>query len=190
LTHIVGHPVATRRGMLQRGLLRGFTLVELIVVIAILAVLAALAFPATSHVLQSSRAAVCISRLSQLGAGLQLYLGDHNQMMPTLENRKSTSEQISAIDNTLNTYVTDPRVFACPADTKGLAAATGTSYFWDNLLNGQSVTHLRFMMSSGENSQIPVLLDKEAFHPYTESKVNTLYADGHASQSLRFGTSQ
>jgi len=170
---------------------RGFTLLELIVVIAIIAALAGLAFPVTSRVIQSGRAAACISHLAELGAALQLYLGDHNQMMPTLEaGRKSISEDVPVIDNTLNAYVRDPRVFACPADNKGLAAATGTSYLWNNLLNGQSATHLHFFFTNGQNSQIPILLDKEAFHPYEASKVNTLYADGHASQELRFLTSQ
>jgi prepilin-type N-terminal cleavage/methylation domain-containing protein/prepilin-type processing-associated H-X9-DG protein len=169
----------------------GFTLTELIVVIAVVAILAAIAFPVTSHVAQAGKATACISNLKNLGAALNLYLGDHNEIMPTLQaGRTSISQDVPTIDNTLNAYVNDPRVFACPGDTKGIATATGTSYLWNNALNGQSITHLQFFFSKGLNSEIPIFLDKEAFHPYAANKVNILYADGHASQDLKFMTSQ
>jgi prepilin-type processing-associated H-X9-DG protein len=158
---------------------------------AIVAVLAAIAVPVTSRVTQAGKASACISNLANLGVALHLYLGDHNEMMPTLQaGRASISQQVPVIDNTLNVYVRDPRVFACPADNAGLAAGTGTSYFWNSAVNGQSVAQLHFFLSTGQNSEIPILSDKQAFHPYTANKVNLLYADGHASQDLIFPTSQ
>ena len=169
----------------------GFTLTELIVVIAVVTIMAAIAFPVTSHVAQAGKATACISNLKNLGAALNLYLGDHSEIMPTLQaGRTSVSQDVPVIDNTLNAYVNDARVFACPGDSKGIAAATGTSYLWNNALNGQSITHLQFFFSNGLNSEIPILLDKEAFHPYAANKVNILYADGHASQDLKFMISQ
>jgi prepilin-type N-terminal cleavage/methylation domain-containing protein/prepilin-type processing-associated H-X9-DG protein len=166
-----------------------FTLIELIVVTAIIAILVALAFPVTSRIVQGGRATACISNLNSLGVALNLYLGEHNQLMPNLQaGRTSTSLNVPVIDNTLNVYVNDPRVFACPADNLGIAAATGTSYFWNSVLSTQSVTHLRFF--NGLNSEIPVLCDKQGFHPYAANKVNLLYADGHATQDLKFVTSQ
>jgi prepilin-type N-terminal cleavage/methylation domain-containing protein/prepilin-type processing-associated H-X9-DG protein len=168
---------------------RGFTLIELLVVITIIAMLAALAVPVTTRVMQNSKAAGCIANLNSLGTALNLYLGEHNEKMPQiLAGRQSVNENVPVIDNTLNAYVTDPRVFACPADNQGIAAATGTSYYWNNVLSGQSIANLQFFNSG--NSEIPVLLDKQGFHPYTANKVNVLYADGHASQNLKFGTSQ
>ncbi|MGA3171608.1 MAG: type II secretion system protein [Chthoniobacteraceae bacterium] len=170
---------------------RGFTLVELIVVIAIIAVLTAIAFPVTSRIAQTAKAAACLSNLQQIGAALDLYLGDHKQIMPTLAaGRQSISQNIPVIDNTLNAYARDPRVFACPADNRGIYAATGTSYYWNSVLSGQSTAHLQFFLSKGLNSEIPVLSDKEGFHPYAANKVNILYADGHASQNLTFVTTQ
>jgi prepilin-type N-terminal cleavage/methylation domain-containing protein/prepilin-type processing-associated H-X9-DG protein len=173
---------------------QGFTLVELIVVITILAVLAAITYPVSSRVIQSGKASACVSNLRAIGAGLQLYLGDHNQIMPPhlWAGRKSISDDVPVIDNTLNVYVSDPRVFACPADNLGIAAGTGTSYFWNSGLDGQSTAQLHFLLSpsGGQNSEIPVLSDKQGFHPYISNKVNLLYADGHASQDLIFSTSQ
>jgi prepilin-type N-terminal cleavage/methylation domain-containing protein/prepilin-type processing-associated H-X9-DG protein len=171
----------------NRGL--GFTLIELLVVIAIVAVLVAIAFPVTTRMAEASRATACVSNLNNLGVALNLYVADHNQTLPTLAaGRKSTSENIPVIDNTLNTYVRDPKVFACPGDTKGIGTASGTSYYWNSAVNGQSLAHLRFYYSNGLNSEIPVLSDKEGFHPYAANKVNILYADGHASQELKFMT--
>ena len=172
---------------------RGFTLVEIIVVMAVVAILGLIAFPVTSRVIESGRATACVSNLRNLGVALDLYLGEHNQIMPTLQaGRQSTSQDIPVIDNTLNAYVRDARVFVCPSDTQGIAAASGTSYFWNSALDGESVAQLHFILSNsvGQNSEIPVLSDKAAFHPYTANKVNLLYADGHASQDLIFPTSQ
>ena len=169
----------------------GFTLTELIVVIAVVTIMAAIAFPVTSYVVQAGKATACTSNLRNLGAALNLYLGDHNEIMPALQaGRTSTAQDVPVIDNTLNAYVNDSRVFVCPGDIHGIAAATGTSYYWNNAINGQSITNLQFFMSKGESAEIPVMLDKEGFHPYAANKVNVLYADGHLSQDLKFMTSQ
>jgi prepilin-type N-terminal cleavage/methylation domain-containing protein/prepilin-type processing-associated H-X9-DG protein len=173
--------------------LPAFTLLELITVIAIVSILAALAFPVTARVTQGAKAAACISNLNSLGVALNLYLGEHNQVMPNLQAGRSstsgTSQNVPVIDNTLNTYATDQRVFACPADNAGLAASTGTSYYWNSVLSNRPISNLRFFNASGLNSEIPVLCDKQGFHPYAANKVNLLYADGHASQDLKFSTS-
>jgi prepilin-type N-terminal cleavage/methylation domain-containing protein/prepilin-type processing-associated H-X9-DG protein len=182
---------SARKGRAHDGRREGaFTLVELIVVIAIVAVLTALAIPASSRVIQAGKTSSCFSNLHQLGVALNLYLADHNQVMPMLAaGRKSISENVPVIDNTLTQYVNDPKVFACPADNAGLAAATGTSYYWNSALSGQTMTNLHFMLLSQSTSEIPILSDKQGFHPYESNKVNLLYADGHASADVRFLTS-
>lgn len=184
---------------------KAFTLIELIVVISIIAVLSAIAFPVTARVVQSSKASACASNLRQLGAALNLYLADHKEIMPDLlEGRTSTSGTGAVIDNTLNTYVQDPRIFLCPADnlpaSAGTGAGSGTSYGWNNALDGQSATNLEFLpgflttgsngSGGGQNAEIPIMGDKQGFHPYTANKVNLLYADGHISQDITFGISQ
>ena len=167
---------------------RGFTLIELLVAIVVIAIIAGLAVPAYQRALQGGRAAACISNLRQIGTALNLYLGEHNNTMPPLAAaRSSTSQNVPVIDNTLNAYAPDARVFACPADTAGLAAATGTSYFWNNALSNQVVANLTFLFITAP-SRIPILSDKEGFHPYISNKVNLLYADGHATKDLSFFT--
>ncbi len=169
---------------------RAFTLVELLVVMVIIGTLAGVAVPLYSHVTQNARAAACVSNLRQLGAALGLYLGDHNMQMPSLlAGRTYRTDPGPVIDDTLNVYVSDPRVFACPADTTGLAAQSGTSYYWNVILNHQSASTLQMLNLSSTSSQIPVLSDKGSFHPYLPNRVNILYADGHADKDFNFVTS-
>ncbi len=168
--------------MKRRG---AFTLIELLVVLAVVGVLAALLLVGTTRIRAKAKAVSCISNLRQLGLGLTSYLAEHEQTMPTLAAaRASRDEQVAVIDNTLDAYVST-KVMACPADGEGFAASTGTSYFWNPALNGQRTSNLSFLIIDSA-SRIPVLSDKEGFHPYRENRVNILFADGHASTDLRF----
>ncbi len=165
-----------------------FSLLELLVVIAIIAVLAAISIPMTKRAIESGRAAGCVSNLRQIGVALNLYLAEHNATMPVLDaGRRERSEDRPVIDNTLDKYAGDSRVFACPSDSQGIASASGTSYYWNVALNGQALASLHFLFTE-EASRIPVISDKQGFHPYTEDKVNLLYADGHATKDIRFFT--
>jgi len=172
--------------------MRAFTLMEIVVVLAIAALLAALGFPAYQRAIARGRATACLSNLRQLGIALNLYLGDHDQTMPELAaGRRAKTENVPALDNTLDRYVPDARVFACPADTaKHFAETTGTSYLWNVALNNQHLASLNFLAVINDHSRIPLFGDKEGFHDATDHKVNLLYADGHATKDLSFFTSQ
>ena len=165
-----------------------FTLAELLTVIAIVAILAALAYPAYQRVTESGRATACTANLRQLGVALSLYLGENNHTMPMLKTaRARLADDVPVIDNTLDKYAGAKGVFACPADRAGFAARTGTSYLWNVTLNGQALASLNFL--GVENlSRIPIMSDKEGFHPYIADKINVLYADGHATQDVKFFT--
>ena len=166
-----------------------FTLVELLVVIAVIAIIAALAFPAFQRVIESGRATACTSNLRQLGVALAVYLGEHDNIMPTLKTaRAALTDDVPVIDNTLDKYAPAKAVFACPADRNGFAVKTGTSYVWNVTLNGQALAALNFLGLVEDHSHIPILSDKEGFHPYLADKVNILYADGHATKDVKFFT--
>jgi len=168
---------------------KAFTLVELIVVVAVIAILAALIFPVYQRVTANGQAAACLSNLRQIGTGLNAYLNENENKMPTLQiGRNSISQDVPVIDNTLNKYLTDKRVFICPADNKGIGVNTGTSYCWNVALNGQAVASLNFLNLVTDTTHIPILSDKEGFHPYLDNKVNILYADGHVTKDVKFFT--
>lgn len=164
----------------------GFTVVELLVVIAVVAGLAALLVPVYNRVTAAGRATACIAHLREIGAGLAAYLTDNNNTMPVLKTaREKLTDEGPVIDTVLAPYLKTPGVFACPADSQ-YAAASGTSYVWNVALNGQALGSLNFLGLVDTQSRIPILADKEGFHPYTENKVNILYADGHATKDLKF----
>ena len=164
----------------------GFTLLELSVSLAIVLVLAAITVPVYARVTEGARAAACMSNLRQIGNALNLYLGEHNQVVPMLAaGRKSVAEQVATIDNTLDAYTQSKEVFRCPGDKEGLAAASGTSYYWNVALDGQNLSNLNFLRQY-DRTLIPLLSDKDPFHPYTDTKVNILYSDGHADKELNF----
>lgn len=169
---------------------RAFTTVEILVVCAIGAVLIAIAWPALQTALARSKNATCVSHLSQLGTALNLYLADHEMIMPQMVAlRESVTDDLPTLDTVLLPYVSDKNAFACPADKK-LSEKSGTSYFWNSILNGQSVTELNilFVLQSSVDglSNIPVMSDKEGWHTHNPEKVNILYADGHTTQGLQF----
>ena len=173
------------------ALLRGFTLLELLVVIAIIALLATLGTAAWQRSQRYSRAVACMQNLRQIGTGLARYVGEHDGIFPELVmSRTSKTDAVPAIDTELRAYVPDARTFACPDDSKHLAQTSGTSYLWNHKLNGQRLASLSVsflaMSPIDEPSRIMVMGDKEGFHPNIENKLNVLYADGHASQELTF----
>lgn len=165
---------------------RAFTLLELLVVVAIISLLAALAIPVARDYQEKARSASCVTNLRSLGSALNLYLAENNGVLPTLRlARESLREDVPVIDNTLDRYASSTQVFACPSDHR-FAAATGTSYHWNNALNGQSLASLNFMGVTDAPGHIPLMGDKEGFHRDPQHKVNILYADGHATKELTF----
>lgn len=169
---------------------RGFTLIELLVAGAIIAILIAIAVPATGSMLAKARSAECLGHLRQIGVALNGYLAEHDQRMPELAAGRSNRAETDppTLDVVLADYVGgDTKVFACPAD-RTLAAATGTSYLWNNALNGQAAGSLNFLRIFEARASIPVVSDKEGWHTSQRPKVNILFADGHAGREFHLHT--
>lgn len=172
-----------------RGSARGFTLTEIIITVVIIAALAGIAFPIVKRGIQSSQKAGCLSNLRQIGLGLESYLQDNNQIMPELETgRRSLDEDIPVLENTLDVYLESELVFRCPADPE-VFEATGSSYIWNSTQSGLRRTQLEFL-GTDDPSRIPLVIDKEAWHPGAGTGSNFLYANMTTGNRVSFAVSE
>jgi prepilin-type N-terminal cleavage/methylation domain-containing protein/prepilin-type processing-associated H-X9-DG protein len=163
----------------------GFTLTELLVVIAIIAALAGVAVPVSISMVEKSREAACLGNLRQIGAGLQAYLNDNNQHLPTLAlGRASKDSEEPVLETVLLPYVGGADVFRCPAD-KEQFLTTGSSYNWNITQNGLHITKVNFLGIEDRPEAVPLVSDKESWHP---NGTNFLYADSSSSNKVRFAT--
>jgi prepilin-type N-terminal cleavage/methylation domain-containing protein/prepilin-type processing-associated H-X9-DG protein len=168
-----------------------FTLVELLVVISIIALLAGLILSALSSAKASSRSTACISNLHQIGIALQIYVDANDNRLPVMRDASTdtNSPQITPLPTmnmVLPTELGNMNVLRCPSDQKGIFEATGSSYSWNSLLNGEKADGLTAMGMNFNPHAIPVFYDKEGFHAALGSGkgVNYLYADGHIKNLL------
>lgn len=167
--------------------LRGYTLTEVLIVIAIIVALAALIFPITRAAIAKSHQATCLGNLRSIGVGIEAYLQDHNDTMPELEaGRAALTDEAPVLDVVLHDYIETPEVFHCPAD-KEQFARSGSSYLWNSTQSGRNKMKLVFFGVTDNPSRIPLVTDKEAWHP-GKSGVNILYADYSAAKEFKFAT--
>jgi len=122
-----------------RSVLRGFTLVELLVVIGLISLLLALLVPSLQKARAAGRRVACVHNLKQIGLALDMYTSDHDGFFPCAQDPVSTSPPYWLwmgrgwrrwVQPYLNTLVdvNTPSVLLCPADRTDPAQYESTSY--------------------------------------------------------------
>jgi prepilin-type N-terminal cleavage/methylation domain-containing protein len=165
--------------------MRGLTLIELLIVIAIIAALAAISVPTASLLRANSHKASCMGNLRQIALGLENYLQDHQETMPTLATaRLDRSDSTPVLETVLLEYINNPDSFHCPADRNEFARS-GSSYLWNTLQNGRLRSQLQFLGVRAEPQLVPLVTDKESWHGEKDG-VMILYGDFTVSNRLRF----
>lgn len=165
---------------------QGFTLVEMLVVIAIIITLAAIGYPVIKSHIARSKQVACLTKVRGLGIGLETYLQEHNRRMPDIAaGRPSKEAEVEVLETVLKPYLPED-AFHCPADSVQFEK-TGSSYLWNSSLSGQLASNLSFLNIDGRPQAIPLIADKEGWHPGPKN-TNILYADLSASSDLRFVT--
>lgn len=101
-----------------------FTLIELLVVIAIVAVLASLAYAGAGSMIGKGHATKCLSNMRQIGAAMQMFVGDNDGDLP------GTSHGVSWT-NSLGAYLGTNFIGKCPAVPEHRARV---SYGWNDSL--------------------------------------------------------
>jgi hypothetical protein len=98
----------------------------------------------------------------------------------------TTTNDVPAPDQVLSNYLGNPNVLRCPSDRQEVFETTGSSYAWNNLVNGQDADHLKILQMDFAPVQIPLMFDKEKFHIARgpAKAQNFLYADGHLKNLL------
>lgn len=173
----------------------GFTLIELLCVIGIIGILVAMALPAYTSYRDKSDGVKCSSNLRQIGAVLQIYVGQNDGQFPEIETDPSNpvyppESQAKGLLDTLAPNGLTMDVVKCPADIRNPAfnyfAKRGTSYEWAPYVDDELETAPQIFGRRGQMtvplSKILVCFDTERVHGLGgdfKSKKNYLYADGH-----------
>jgi len=162
---------------------KAFTLIELLAVVSIIAILAGLLLPTLGSAKRNADSARCMSNLRQLGIAVRLYADENEARLPIARNsgRAGTNAMtdLTQIQQVLLGYLSGvSNLFKCPADKAGEFEREGSSYEWNNSLNGRILHRIGQDRSEESSTKTYLLRDRQGWHPH--NKKNAVFADGHA----------
>jgi competence protein ComGC len=114
-----------------RGVPRGFSATDLLVLLAIASVLVAIALPMIVRARSQTRLAQCIANLQQINRAVLLYAEDHKETLPFLASSPAPGpwwyykEQVKGYLNLSGPASPNETVFGCPSD-RGYGEGTET----------------------------------------------------------------
>jgi prepilin-type N-terminal cleavage/methylation domain-containing protein/prepilin-type processing-associated H-X9-DG protein len=180
---------ASGRYRVGRGVLAGFTLVELLVVCSVIGILLALLLPAVTMVRASARRGQCQSQLHQIGLALDQYLESQgrNGRFPSVAMMPSITPETPGIATVLFEHIgRNEAVFACPDDPQFFTTEK-TSYEYPVLrLAGKTREQVR-KRRNGQlrpSGEVVLMYDFDPVHGERgeSGSRNAIYLDGHVER--------
>jgi len=116
--------------------MKGFTLLELLVVTAIIAMLSSILLPVLSKAREKGRSSVCISNLKQLALGFQMYANDNDGYFPysfymlftgEIGWDFQTTDWVTWTPGSLSPYLNE-KIYECPSFRLSGAVSTDRPY--------------------------------------------------------------
>ncbi|MEX2214882.1 MAG: hypothetical protein WD768_12175 [Phycisphaeraceae bacterium] len=138
-------------------------------VVLIIAVLASIVLVSIGHTRKSVNSGACLSQVRQLTMGLRQYAVDNKQMMP--------DPSVSGVSwaQSIQSYVGDPAIFACPGDME-VFPLTGLSYDWRDTGDPSTTMAGRLFDQVTRTSAILTFESLPSWH--AEGKINAGWIDG------------
>lgn len=146
---------------MRRG--NGFTLIELLVVVAIISLLVTILLPSLKRARELAYQSVCGANLRNIGAGVAVYLSDHDDTYPSFK--------VSSIGPTL--------AYANPSGSMRVAT------FWFVALSPY-VTGEEFQVSTVFTAGHPHNFEAQELRPFRKTFVCPMYHYVHPQTKVRF----
>lgn len=125
-----------QKNPIKKRVPQGFTLVEMLIVITIIALMVTILFPVFSRARENARRTACVSNLSQIGRGLQMYSQDYDGRYPCPASNGTTYGWAQ----TILPYMKNAQIFQCPSEGTKADLYAGNTGYLDYFLNANLST--------------------------------------------------